>query len=305
MHNDNLNDQIKKILLSYPKLKKEMILKDIYLSEIIEHIVKKFNNQKWRQNYFICGGTSLSKCFKTSDRLSEDIDISIFGYTKNKGKNIIKDVSLFIDNEIEELKNKNINIIVKKQNNKIWKEPRNYLKFSFIYKEETFSVDIKAIKTKIDYEKDLEFKTLFNILDKENSEKENKLKIPIINLHCIVAEKLLVFGKKYNNLTENSDYENVKRLFRHIYDVYMIFDKKIIELSLENLTKIKNWYQEIAKYEKVSINNIEQINVFQDDFFNKSNLSNLKLIIDNECYEKVQVKKIILFFKNLKMHLSK
>ena len=87
MHNKNA---ISNLLLKFPSLSVELIYKDIYLSEIMEYIVNIFDNKSWQDNYFLCGGTSLSKCYTTTNRLSEDIDITIFGLSLDQGKKSFK-----------------------------------------------------------------------------------------------------------------------------------------------------------------------------------------------------------------------
>jgi hypothetical protein len=76
----------------------------------------------------------------------------------------------------------------------------------------------------------------------------------------------------------------------------MIFDKKLIEVNDTSFVLINKLFLEISKLEKNFDTPLNKINVFQESFFN-DNKKILRTIIDNECYEKVSVQKIITFYK--------
>ena len=298
------NKEISNLILKYPLLNIKMINKDIYLSEIMEYIFNIFDKEFWRNNYFLCGGTSLSKCYRTTNRLSEDIDISIFGYTQEKSKKTIKKIAELIDIAEKDNKIK----IIKRDN--FWSTKRTFLSCKFKYKDHEFSFDVKAIKAKLD-KSHISKKEVYDIRQKNSKiEHHSTILIPVVDISFIVAEKLLVFHKKFKKQTLNpidndkinNDYE-VYRLFRHVYDVFMIFNKLLIIQNDESFLIINKWFVEISDHEKDFNTPINKINVLQDNFFDY-NEKVLKKICETECYEKVKINDIISFYKTISKKIN-
>jgi hypothetical protein len=105
---------------------------------------------------------------------------------------------------------------------------------------------VKSIQVPLE-DKHVSKKHVYDIVQKlsKNQVLEILPSIPVVDIEFIVAEKLLVFHKRFINdsskiIDESKIIENydVNRLFRHVYDVFMIFDKKLISKTKENFLLI-------------------------------------------------------------------
>ena len=197
-------------------------------------------------------------------------------------------------------------LIVIMKRDKLWLEKRSFINCKFQYKDIEFILDVKAMKTPLK-NTHINKKPIFNIIEKHSRKTESPSSyIPVVDINFIVAEKLLVFHKKFitkvnvindeSQIIENYD---INRLFRHVYDVFMIFDKELICQDNDSLLIINKHFKTISRYEENNFNTpLNKINVFQTDFFN-NNTEILALILKKECYEKIDIKKLILFYKTL------
>lgn len=76
---DKQKQSLQKLKIKFPLISIELIQKDILMDEILVIIKKLFENIKPQNfNWSIVGGTMLSKCYKEINRLSEDIDLTLF-----------------------------------------------------------------------------------------------------------------------------------------------------------------------------------------------------------------------------------
>ncbi len=100
-----INEEI--LLQSYRKIQSSgstipflVIKKDFYLTELLKQVIKNLDEFKTKNkiiDYFLRGGTNLSKCYLKTNRLSEDIDLTLVVKSRTKGKNTIKDIGNFFD----------------------------------------------------------------------------------------------------------------------------------------------------------------------------------------------------------------
>jgi hypothetical protein len=78
----------------------------------------------------------------------------------------------------------------------------------------------------------------------------------------------------------------------------MIFDKKLISKTKENFLLINKWFIEISNFEVGFDTPLNKINLFQKGFLDH-NKTILKTILKKECYEKINIKELILFYQNI------
>ena len=284
-----------KIAMKYRNLSRKMIIKDLLIDEIIKELIKIFNNLISNNSNFdwlLVGGTSLSKSYKEIKRISEDIDISILCKTKQNSKNIMK----MILNNLFNLDNDNLlpfSFIDKDALSKDRKS--NFKNFKIIYKEHEFDIDFKSLVNNEYYNP--QEKEIMNVSHKIlGLNQEDKLVIKIPDFKYIITEKFLAYQKmiKKGDITI--------RTWRHIFDIYSIFKEKLLDNTIENWRQINIIYNFIIdNYERdLIVKDIKNNIVFIDDLKEfDSNIQELQLFLQTECFKKYSVKKIIEFYKEL------
>ncbi len=284
----------KKIIMTYPMINQELIIKDMYLTKVL-YFVKDLFKELNIEKYYLRGGTFLSKCFRQTNRLSEDIDLTIIAKSKSQARRKLLDIS----NKLDQLTiEKGFEITFRDEQ---WNCPRNYLHTRISYEGVQFEIDIKSVEEDNIINQPLQIvnREIYDISKKFSNELEGSYIFPTINLELVVAEKLIGFHKS----KDVSD----KRHFRHIYDIYMIFHSNLLTNNKETWDDIKQIYQIVvdAVETKYDIDNVLAHNICFDDNYisNKDFLKQILFFLRSECYGNVEWNKIINFYANLKEEL--
>lgn len=286
---------INKILIKFPKLKVELIEKDILIDELLEIIINEFNREKIM--FYLRGGTSLSKCYLETNRMSEDIDITIISKSSTQSKKDIQTISRIFN----KLDDENVLKIVKKDSK--WNTERNFLNSQILYKNHSFEIDIKFTQANNKENKfiNLQEKSILNICEKFKltNKKDKDIKINVLCLEYVCAEKLIAFHKNYLKNKHN------KRIYRHLYDIFMIFDSGLLNNNQQTWLHINEIYDVIINEIELKSKDNFNVPLRKNACFNFDKKDNdlkniLSILIDNECYVKVSTSKIIDFFINLK-----
>lgn len=286
---------INKILIKFPKLKVELIEKDILIDELLEMIINEFS--KGKITFYLRGGTSLSKCYLETNRMSEDIDITIISQSSTQSKKDIQTISRIFD----KLDDENVLKIVKKDCK--WDTERNFLNAQIFYKNHSFEIDIKSTQANNKENKfiNLQEKSILNICEKFKltNKKDKDIKINVLCLEYVCAEKLISFHKNYLKNKHN------KRAYRHLYDIFMIFDSGLLKNDHQTWLYINKIYDVVIN--EIELKSKDNFNVplrknvcFNFDKKDNDLKNMLSILIDNECYVMVSTSKIIDFFINLK-----
>lgn len=280
-----------KLLIKFPKLRIDLIEKDVLIDEILEIIIEEFEKEKIK--FYLRGGTSLSKCYLETNRMSEDIDITIISQSSTQSKKDIQTISR-IFSKLE--KEKILDITEK---DKKWETKRNFLNAQINYKNHSFEIDIKSTQNKNEENKyiNLQEKLVLNIYEKfkliDKKDKDIKINVPCLEFIC--AEKLIAFHKNYLKNKNN------KRIYRHLYDIFMIFNSGLLKDNQQTWLNIKKIYdvviKEIEQKSKDCFNILFNENICFNLKKNNKDLKNMLLIlINSECYIKISPSKIINFF---------
>lgn len=286
---------INKILIKFPKLKVELIEKDILIDELLEIIINEFNREKIM--FYLRGGTSLLKCYLETNRMSEDIDITIISKSSTQSKKDIQTISRIFN----KLEGENVLKIVKKDDK--WDTERNFLNAQILYKNHSFEIDIKSTQVNNKENKfiNLQEKSILNIYEKFEltNKKDKDIKINVLCLEYVCAEKLIAFHKNYLKNKHN------KRAYRHLYDIFMIFDSRLLNNNHQTWLYINEIYDVVINEIELKSKDDFNVPLRENVCFNFDKKDNdlkniLSILIDNECYVKASTSKIIDFFINLK-----
>lgn len=263
------------------RINHKLILKDLYITEILRIIDYEFKNHNI--DYILCGGTCLSKCYKKIDRLSEDIDLLIISNSKTQSKIITKDISNIIQNIFG-------NLIINKSSH--WGEDLNYLNCEIEIKDLTFSLDITSA-----YDKDqIHKKELLDIFDIDEKLLKEELiverfKVNCLDIKSIVNEKALAFHRTINK--KAIDKINIRRTYRHMVDIYILFNCYSLKKDIfNNHQKYKEFKNKEFGDDYCIQNNLLFI---KDDNY----LKEVKKLLKDEYYGKeIKAENVILFFQN-------
>ncbi len=285
-----------KIVREYPHINTKLIIKDIYLSKALAFVKELFISTNITK-YYLRGGTCLSKCYKETNRLSEDIDLTILGKNKTDAKNKLK----LISEKLDELANEKGFEITFRDN--YWNCARNFLHAAIIYEGVSFEIDIKSVEETnvINSVLKIQNKEVFDVFQKINKNYNDVFDMPIINLELMVAEKMIGFHKRSNEIS--------RRQYRHLYDIYMIFNFNLLNNNKETWTSIQKIYKLIIEELESKFNistNILDNSCFDIEMLLKpENKQKIIKYLTDECYGNVEWNKIINFYANLKQTLNK
>lgn len=302
--NKIIKDTIIKIKNKNPNINSLMIEKDFYISEFLSVLINKFNTLKENKvisDYSFRGGTCLAKCYMQTNRLSEDIDLTIICETDTQGKNAIERISKLFDNLEED------NLIKLVHKDEAWNQSRTYLHACIKYEESLIDIDIKYMlkDSKLFKYLNLQEKSVYNISNKLNISNDiNDNLINVISLEYMVAEKIIAYEKRYW-------LDKRQRLARHPYDIYMIFKLKLLDNNQDTWNNIRIIYNELWKEEFYygdygDLTNTKYDTKFEDTYLiskgfinSKEFIDSLKILVAIECIEKENINNIISFFTNL------
>ncbi len=283
-----------KIIREYPHINTNLIIKDIYLSKALAFIKELFINLDIT-NYYLRGGTCLSKCYKETNRLSEDIDLTILGKNRTDARNKLK----LIAEKLDELANKKEFEITFRDN--YWNCSRNFLHAAISYEGVSFEIDIKSVEETniINTVLKIQNKEVFDVFQKINKNYDDVFELPIINLELMVAEKMIGFHKHSNEIN--------RRQYRHLYDIYMIFNFNLLNNNKETWTSIQRIYklivEELESKFNISTNIVDNSCFDIQMLLERENKQKIIKYLKDECYGKVEWNKIIDFYANLKQSL--
>ncbi|MEG0991888.1 MAG: nucleotidyl transferase AbiEii/AbiGii toxin family protein [Malacoplasma sp.] len=289
INSDRLKEEIKKVKKEYSNLSIIYIKKDILIDIILPKIKQILEDEKRINHFEICGGTCLSKFYDLTNRLSEDIDITIYSDSKTRNKLIIKSLENKFENELSKYI----------EHGTQWCQGKKFSSFKLLIENEVFSLDFMTEVGSRENNK----KTLLpmsNLYQKIYREEVKEFKFPCSKLDKILIDKICAFENKSNS-------NDPVRIARHIYDVYKILnymqEKKVLHFD-----SIIEKYKSKSKLEKGKITD----NIFHTKMFNLDDMHKLSLesLIKQEVYtyknDSTSTSDIILkYFKKIKTKYNK
>ena len=300
LHNDKeaFNDII---LATSNALGIEMAIveKDYYVSLLLNEINKNYPDIIFK------GGTSLSKCYKTINRFSEDIDIGINADKATEGmrknlkiavKKAIEDLGLKLDNEEE--------IMTRTYFNK-YQITYPIIDDTFMSIKPYLYVETAVFMKPFPYEIQKADTYIYRFLKKQNLDNiisEYRLEpfeIKVQSLTRTFIDKIFALGDYY--LTGNKE-----RTSRHLYDLY----KLMLQVNFnDDFFTLFNEVREIRSSDNACQSakddqNIKEIigKIIEEDYFKKDyNEVTSKLLFESVDYETVKanlidINKNILWF---------
>lgn len=225
-------------------------LKLKYIKEVLK-LLSKFEQICFR------GGTALSLTYEAIERFSEDIDITIF-----KGKLNIKNIANQIIENLEKMEwvskvcldSEEINIIIEFENKYL--EPKTTFKFSY----NKIHIELPKIMRK---NNELSYKKIPPYKDANFSMK-------VMSLNEIFADKSSILIEKYSYDSTFSWALDERATARHIYDVQMLMEKKLLNKVDYNYI-YKRVYSGMLKKDTGKLRGKDEFKKRkQMEFFNKS-----------------------------------
>lgn len=213
--NKELFDDMITYVSEYFHINQSIIEKDYYVSSFLKKLIKADNN------FVFKGGTSLSKCYKTINRFSEDIDLNydseIMNHSVKKEikeviKTVVSDLGFVITNLDDTKSGRDFNLYKVKYDEQFkFTGIKPYIFIETAFQTKSFPIEIKFVNSYI-----------YDYLKENNKEyiiKEYELDCFPIKVQTIER----TFIDKVYAICDYFISKQIKEHSRHIYDIYKLF----------------------------------------------------------------------------------